>query len=212
MSPHLGATGYDNFAEVGEFGGRRVLAAEQGPFGLALAAADATQQDAFGAASVGYVGESDGWQDFHRNGALTWSYRTAGPGNVALIGALPRSGVLALGFGSSKQAAATLAISSLMQPFDNLLKRQIETWQQWHARRNERSMLRPDESDELADQFVLSSMVLRAHRDKTYPGTMVASLSVPWGNTQQWPGRLSPGVAARPGAMRPGSARVGRGT
>jgi glucoamylase len=183
LAPHLGATGYDNFAQVAEFGGRRVLAAEQGPFGLALAAADATQQDALGAASVGYVGESDGWQDFNRNGALTWSYRTAGPGNVALVGALPRDGILALGFGTSTQAAATLAISNLVQPFDNLLKRQIDSWQQWHARRNERSMLRPDESDELADQFVLSSMVLRAHRDKTYPGTMVASLSVPWGNS-----------------------------
>jgi glucoamylase len=183
LAPHLGATGYDNVAEVGEFGGRRVLAAEQGPFGVALAAVDGTQQDAFGMASVGYVGHSDGWQDFHSNGALTWSYRAAGPGNVALIGELPRNAVLALGFGNSKRAAATLAIAGLMQPFDNLIKRQIESWRQWHARRNERSLLRPDESDELADQFVLSSMVLRAHRDKTYPGTMVASLSVPWGNS-----------------------------
>src|SRR6185437_14566933 len=115
LAPHLGATGYDNFAEISEFSGRRVLAAEQGPFGLALAAVDGTQQDAFGAASAGYVGESDGWQDFHRNGALTWSYGTAGPGNVALVAALPRTAVLALGFGSAKQAAATLAISSLMQ-------------------------------------------------------------------------------------------------
>jgi glucoamylase len=184
LAPHLGATGYDNFAEVKEFGGRRVLAAEQGPFGLALAAVDGTQQDAFGAASVGYVGESDGWQDFHRNGALTWGYGTAGPGNVALIAALPRSAVLALGFGNSMQSAATLAISSLMQPFDNLLKRQTEAWQQWHAHRNARSLLRPDASNELANQFVLSSMVLRAHRDKTYPGAMVASLSVPWGNSR----------------------------
>ena len=183
LAPHLGATGYDNFAEISEFAGRRVLAAEQGPYGLALAAADGKQQDAFGAASAGYVGESDGWQDFHRNNALTWGYRTAGPGNVALVAALPRCAVLALGFGSSKQAAATLAISSLMQPFDNLLKRQIESWQKWHSHRNERSMLRTDESDELVDQLVLSSMVLRAHRDKTYPGTMVASLSVPWGNS-----------------------------
>jgi glucoamylase len=182
LAPHLGATGCDNFAEIKEFAGRRVLAAEQGPFGLALAAVDGTQQDVFGAASVGYVGESDGWQDFHQNGALTWAYETAGPGNVALIAALPRSAVLALGFGSSMQAAATLAISSLMQPFNNLLKRQVETWQHWHAHRNERSMLRPHESNELADQLVLSSMVLRVHRDKTYPGTMVASLSVPWGN------------------------------
>ena len=28
-------------------------------------------------------------------------------------------------------------------------------------------------------------MVLRAHQDKTYPGAMVASLSVPWGNTKE---------------------------
>src|SRR6185437_3783910 len=100
------------------------------------AAVDGSQQDAIGAASAGYVGESDGWQDFHRNGALTWGYRTAGPGNVALVAALPRSAVLALGFGSGTQAAATLAIACLMQPFDNLLKRQIETWRQWHTRRN----------------------------------------------------------------------------
>ena len=183
LAPHLGATGYDNFAEVREFAGRRVLAAEQGPFGLALAAVDGAQRDALGMASVGYVGESDGWQDFDRNGALTWSYGAAGPGNVALVGALPRSAVLGLGFGSSMQAAATLAISSLVQPFDNLLNRQIKKWQEWHALRNERSLLRPDDSDELGDQMVLSSMVLRAHRDKTYPGTMVASLSVPWGNS-----------------------------
>ena len=44
--------------------------------------------------------------------------------------------------------------------------------------------MRPDESNELADQFVLSSMVLRTHRDKTYPGAMTASLSVPWGNSR----------------------------
>ena len=28
-------------------------------------------------------------------------------------------------------------------------------------------------------------MVLRVHQDKTYPGAMVASLSVPWGNTRE---------------------------
>ncbi|MGA3403758.1 MAG: glycoside hydrolase family 15 protein [Acetobacteraceae bacterium] len=182
IAPRLGTSGQDNTAEIRRYGTRRVLAAEQGPFGLALAAVDDAQQDAFGPASAGYVGESDGWQDFHRNGALTWQYASAGPGNVALIGALPRKAALALGFGSSMQAAATLAVSSLMQPFDNILERQIEAWRPWHLRCKER--LQPDESIELANQFVLSSMVLRTHRDKTYPGTMVASLSVPWGNSR----------------------------
>lgn len=184
LAPRLGVQGADNVAAVRRYGSRRVLAAEQGPFGLALAAADETQQDAFGQAGVGYVGESDGWQDFHRNGALTWRYAEAGPGNVALIGEVARTAVLGLGFGESAQAAATLALSALMQPFDNHLQPQIEAWKSWHARRNERSLLHEDQSAELIDQLILSSMVLRAHRDKTYSGTMVASLSVPWGNSR----------------------------
>jgi len=184
IAPRLGTSGRDNTAEVRRYGTRRVLAAEQGPFGLALAAVDDGQRDAFGPASAGYVGASDGWQDFQRNGALTWQYACAGPGNVALIGALPRKAILGLGFGNSMQAAATLALSSLMQPFDNVLERLIGAWRQWHARRSERSLSRADEPGALADQLRLSSMVLRTHLDKTYPGAMVASLSVPWGNSR----------------------------
>jgi glucoamylase len=184
LAPHLGASGFDNMAEVKRVGVRGVLGAHQGPFGLALAAVDEAQCDALGAMSAGYVGFSDGWQDFNKNGALTWRYEAAGPGNVALTGALPRRCTLGLGFGASIQAAATLAISSLAQPFDNALQRQIQQWTQWHAERNEHSLLNPDTSDELTHQFNLSSMVLRVHRDKTYPGTTVASLSVPWGNSR----------------------------
>src|ERR1051326_6367228 len=134
VAPHLGATGYDNIAMVERYQGRRVLLAEQGPFGMALAAADQHQADAFGRGSAGYVGTSDGWQDFATNGAMTWQYETAGPGNVALMGEIPRRAVLALGFGSSAEAAATLAISSLIQPFDNVLQQQIADWEQWQAR------------------------------------------------------------------------------
>jgi len=184
LAPRLGTAGHDNTAKIQCHGTRRVLVAEQGPFGLALVAVDDAQKDAFGPAGAGYVGESDGWQDFHRNDALTLQYASAGPGNVALIGALPRKAVLGLGFASSMQAAATLAVSSLMQPFDSLLERQIKDWRRWHLRCKERALLQPDESNELANQFVLSSMVLRTHRDKTYPGAMTASLSVPWGNSR----------------------------
>ncbi len=183
LAPRLGTSGTENVATIRRQGARTLLTAEQGPFALALAAVDADQQDAFGAVSAGYVGTSDGWQDFDRNGALTWQYSCAGPGNVALVGALSRHAVLGLGFGDTVQAAATIAISSLIQPFDNLLDQQIEDWRRWHERRNKRSMLPLDAADGLAGQFMLSSMVLRSHRDKIYPGTMVASLSVPWGNS-----------------------------
>jgi glucoamylase len=188
VAPRLGTEGRENTAEVRNHGTRRVLAAEQGPFALALAAVDDVQQDALGMASAGYVGTSDGWQDFLRNGALTWQYATAGPGNVSLAGALPRKAVLGLGFGSSAQAAATLAISSLMRPFDTLIERQLDDWGEWHKHCHRRGHTTPQaevvETDELGGQYVLSSMVLRTHRDKTYPGAMTASLSVPWGNSR----------------------------
>ncbi len=61
---------------------RRVLWAEQGPYGLALVAADAAQRDVIGAASAGYVGVSDGWQDFAVHGALTWEYDRAGLASI----------------------------------------------------------------------------------------------------------------------------------
>jgi len=184
LAPRLGTAGRDNVATIRHFSAWRVLGAEQGPFGLALAAVDEARADAFGMTSVGYVGVSDGWQDFDRNGTMAWQYANAGPGNVAMMGALPRKSVLALGFGSSIRAAATVALASVLEPFEQLLARQIEVWHLWHLARNERCMLKPDETDSLADAFVLSSMVLRTHRDKTFPGTMVASLSVPWGNSR----------------------------
>ncbi len=183
VAPHLGATGYDNFAMVERYGGRRVLLAEQGPFGMALAAADEHQADAFGRASAGYVGTSDGWQDFARNGAMAWQYQDAGPGNVALTGEVSRRAVLALGFGSSAEAAATLAISSLIQHFDNVLQQQIADWEGWQSQCAERSPPTLDLPETIRQQAVVSSIVLRAHLDKTYPGAMVASLSVPWGYT-----------------------------
>src|SRR5207245_6868055 len=93
---------------------------------------------------------------------------------------LPRRAVLALGFGSSAEAAATLAISSLIQPFENVLQQQIADWQGWQRRCAERSPPTLDLPDPIREQMVVSSIVLRTHLDKTYPGAMVARLSVPW--------------------------------
>ncbi len=185
LAPHLGGSGANNVAQVLEHRGRRALCAEQGPFGLALLAATPEQQDAWGRTSAGYVGTSDGWQDFAHNGALTWAYDTAGPGNVALVGELPRHAVLALGFGSSAEAAITLARTALTEPFSVSWERQLTAWTHWHAACAPEADLSADLPQECAAQVHTSTMVLRVHQDKTYPGAMVASLSVPWGNTRE---------------------------
>lgn len=180
LAPHLGGTGHDNHAEVGSQHGRRVLWAQQGPFALALAAVDARQADVMGPASAGYSGSSDGWQDFAHNGRMSWRYRHAGPGNVALMAALPQRCVLALGFAGGRQSAATLAISALAQPFEAVWAAQIAHWRAWHA-----ACRLPDGVERLpADlqaQLRTSAMVLKAHGDRTFAGAAVASLSVPWG-------------------------------
>lgn len=211
LAPHLGGTGANNRAEVVLHRGRKLLWAEQGPFGLALAAVTAQQQDALARGSAGVVGTSDGWQDFARNGRLTWEYDGAGPGNVALIGELPQQTVLALGLGSSASAAATLALTALTEPFERSWERQVTSWSSWHGDCAQEALcagLPP----ECAEQVRLSSMVLRVHQDKIYRGAMVASLSVPWGNTHEeregyhlvWPRDLveSAGALLAVGALR----------
>ena len=184
LAPHLGGTGNDNEASVTRYRGRRILWAEQGPFGLALAAVDAQQRDAWRRGSAGYVGVSDGWQDFAHNGAMRWQYEHAGPGNVALMGKLPRYAVLALGFATSRQAAATLAISALLQPFEQAWQHQITDWRRWHDHCVVNDGACAELPADIREQLLTSSMVLRVHQDKIYPGAMVASLSIPWGNTK----------------------------
>ena len=181
LAPHLGGTGWNNQAWATTHRGRRILSARQGPFALALLGVDAEYGDALGATSAGYVGESDGWQDFARHGRMTWTYGEAGPGNVALMAALPCRANLALGLATSPQAAATLALSSLAQPFDQSWQHQHAVWADWHTAREARC---GDFSlpDALGQQLRRSAQVLKTHYDKTFSGAMVASLSVPWGN------------------------------
>ncbi|MGC2167440.1 MAG: glycoside hydrolase family 15 protein [Gallionella sp.] len=184
LAPHLGGSGHNNQTEVSSYRGRKILWAEQGTFGLALAAVDNSQRDAWHRCSAGYVGASDGWQDFSRNGRMQWQYSHAGPGNVALMGELPRQATLALGFSGSKESAATLAISALLRPFAEPWQQLKDDWSTWHRGCVERCDGLPEIPDTLCSQFLTSAMVLRTHQDKNYLGAMVASLSVPWGNTR----------------------------
>jgi glucoamylase len=181
LAPHLGASGNDNCAQVAQHNGACVLWARQGPFGLALVAC-ADGRDAFGAASAGYVGASDGWQDFNANGRMQWRYADAGPGNVALMAECAPHATLALGLAGSRHAAATLARAALATPFALAMQAQTEAWTHWHEVTTRRH-LPHDLPAALAATFAWSAQVLKTHSDKTFVGAMVASLSVPWGNT-----------------------------
>jgi len=83
--------------------------------------------------SAGYVGSSDGWHDFTANGALTWQYDIAAPVMSRSFGELPRRALWPLGFGTSRESAATLAFSALTAPFEYAWEQHVSAWRTWQG-------------------------------------------------------------------------------
>jgi glucoamylase len=171
LAPHLDPLEAGSTARVAE----GLLTAVGGKAALCLAA-----EGGFDRCSAGYVGTSDGWQDFDRNGRMTWSYTEAGPGNVALMGELTRNaGVIALGIGSSPASASSIARAALAFGFAAGRDDFIKEWRAWG-----RALRLPRGPRNLRDAAMLSAAVIKMHEDRVHPGAVVASLSVPWGNTR----------------------------
>ena len=170
LAPHLGSTGRNNSAWI-QYG---APCARGGGFALCLLASVPLER-----LSCGFVGYSDGWQDLARHGELTYAFQSATGGSVAISGELASSrGVLALGFAYSVHGAYTRARTALAADFDALRSDFIDAWREWSATL---SLPRPD--DILGDAAALSAAVLKIHEDRAYPGAVVASLCVPWGNS-----------------------------
>jgi glucoamylase len=169
LSPHLGGDRHGNTAWAGAD-----LSAQHGDAALCL-----RSDCGFSRTSAGYVGFSDGWQDFSKNGAMSWTYPMAEDGNVALMGELDASsGTLALSFAESLDGARTLARSSLADDYDETRRIFTDEWESWGE-----TLDIPYSSAELKHAAELSAAVLKMHEDRTYAGALVASLSVPWGSS-----------------------------
>jgi glucoamylase len=178
IAPHLGFTGVGNRAWAGAYKGRRMLFAQRAESALALAADPPPAR-----LSVGFVGVSDGWQDFNTNSAMTWRYDTTGAGNVAGMAELVLAddvAQLALAFGQRPEQAALQASASLAGHFQNDWDRYVGAWTQFS-----RTVSVAPHEIEAADRdlYLISAAVLRTHQDATEPGATVASLATPWGNT-----------------------------
>src|SRR5216117_3730451 len=135
--------------------------------------------------SVGYVGASDGWQDLTGNFKMEWEFRQAEKGNIALTGEidLPDIGefTIAVACGGSYPSTAAKLLQSLAEPFESHRERYVRQWQ--------RAVVNPkfDFSKDTSDgggMYRLSRCVLLAHEDKLFQGALVASLSIPWGETK----------------------------
>lgn len=176
LAPHLVNGGANNTAWAGEYKGQHMLFAEGNGVSLALASSRPWLSR-----SAGFTGVSDGWQDVSRNYRMSWNYDRAVDGNVALTGEMPADGrtVLALGFGRSPAEAAFRARMSLLDDFDVLADEYAQHWRDWQAG------LRP--LDRLRDghnTYRISTAVMRSHESPSFPGGLIASLSIPWGATK----------------------------
>ena len=174
LAPHLVNGGAHNTGWRGEYKGYPMLFAEGAGTRLAMAA-----DQPFLASSVGFVGASDGWQLLYHNRRLM-QYDTATDGNVALTAELA-TGVdglahLALGFGLTAAEAAFHARKSLQTPFETILNDYAAGWRAWQAEL--RTLERRARGHNM---YRVSTAILHSHETPTFPGGVIASLSIPWG-------------------------------
>jgi len=174
-APHLEIGGWHNNGEVLRFDGHTVLVAHKGNTWLVIGATVP-----FTECSCGYVGVNDGWTDLADNYRLDWQYDAVLDGNIALTGGLDLSHsnkfTLALAFGTTRHNALSTLAQSLSIPFEQTLEAFTRQWDRTSKRF---ALTAGSKSSKL---FERSVNLLLAHEDKTYPGAMIASLSIPWGD------------------------------
>lgn len=146
--------------------------------------------------SAGYVGASDGLTDLKEDGRMDWTYTTTNTqetGNVALTAEFPvlntesRVFDIAIGFGKSLQEAKDQASGSLDEGYQSVLdkyngKGEATGWEDYLTSLSNLPNMIANATDG-GKLLHASALVLKAQEDKTYPGALIASLSIPWGET-----------------------------
>jgi len=147
--------------------------------------------------SAGYVGSSDGYQDLNNDGVMDWSYDYTDqnqPGNVAMMAQLKtlKAGEtftfdMAIGFGSSYEEATAQTEASLNEGYESLLAKyngegDAIGWEDYLASLSNVPAMIANTGDN-GKQLYASAFILKSMEDKNNPGALIASLSVPWGDT-----------------------------
>src|SRR6185295_9596750 len=176
----LAPYGGKNSGRCTEIGPARLILAQREDVHIAMACSSG-----FSRRSVGYVGTSDGWQDVMGDFKMDWEFRSAERRNIALTGEIELDSngefTVAVACGGSYQTTVAKLLLALAEPFDRHREAYVRQWQ--------RAVVNPkfDFSGDTGDgggMYRLSRCVLLAHEDKVFQGAMVASLSIPWGETK----------------------------
>jgi glucoamylase len=140
--------------------------------------------DGFTQASVGYVGTASDSLTMLDSSHQLATYDSAPNGHVALTAGvrLPSSGTttLALGFGTTENAALATAGTSVHRSFPLVLKRYESGWKRYDA-----GLRRPSSQlgQSAINEYYESVNVIKASEDKTFAGAIAAGLASPWGQS-----------------------------
>ncbi|MGA9725212.1 MAG: glycoside hydrolase family 15 protein [Candidatus Binatus sp.] len=179
LAPHLGVGGWGNNGHVTRMVGHEFITANKDNAWLALGATVP-----FLKCSCGYVGSTDGWQDVSANFKMDHQFAAALDGNIALTAEIDlRKGytfTLGVGFGRELNRAVTTLHQSLADPFTEHRARFLEQWD-----RASRHFLPLEEfAGDGGALYRRGRELLLSHEDKSYPGALIASLSIPWGEAK----------------------------
>ncbi len=179
LAPHLCVGGWGNNGYLTRVVGHEFLSANKNGVWLALAASEP-----FLRSSCGYVGNTDGWQDIRANFKMDYEFAAALDGNIALTAEIDLrksyAFTLGLGFGRELNRAVTTLYQSLASPFPEHRARFLEQWE----RACRHIMPLEKFSGDGGVLYHRGAELLLAHEDKSYPGALIASLSIPWGEAK----------------------------
>jgi glucan 1,4-alpha-glucosidase len=139
--------------------------------------------------SNGFAGTpSDGLTQLDASHALTSTYTDASKGNLVQTGQVDLGGrgafTLALGFGSTQDAALSATRASLRKPAWLTAAAYSLGWRAYNARLERPARPRAVSSrdwDALLDEYYLSADYVKGAEDKTFPGATAAAWASPWG-------------------------------
>ena len=177
LAPHILNAGFGNNGWTGDYKGTPTLFAQKDWITLACAS-----NFPFLNMTCGYVGTSDAWLDIKEHKRMTNFYKKAMNGNIALAAEIDLKAsqgkfVLALGFANVPDGAAQQTRAALMRDFDWALHEFKDGWQAFQSQCTDLSVV--DKAGGYL--FRTSTAVLKTHEGKHFMGSVIASLSIPWG-------------------------------
>jgi glucoamylase len=175
-NPHLKNQGRENSASSVDTANARLLVAQRDGVALALGA-----QPSFQERSCGYVGaERGGLSALRSHKHFAETFDSAKNGNVLLCARLAldesRQVLLAVALGQGSEDAVNLLLQSLTHSLAWHRKRFLEDW----TKQQQPERLYEQSQDEGALYRASTNLCLMMC-DKTFPGGMPASPSIPWG-------------------------------